>query len=281
MATQMDYEASDREETRQQKQSSYQQESGTQNPYDPSAEIVDQINEAIRNEDREALKASLGRFSALGPSYASYIQYNNRFQLRLVNSQVHVMDNGKEIEFYNAGDALRYIDHNKIPDKSELYNSNEYLELEEMQVNVPYIYAYFTNQGWSKKAVCALLGNMQTESTMNPGIWEGLIEEKGGFGLTQWTPASKYTRWAKENNLDPKDIDTQLERIQYEVENNVQWQGFRTEYNMTFEEFTQSTMDVEDLTAIFMLSYERPRNQSKEKQLERSQQGRYWYDYFT
>lgn len=40
--------------------------------------------------------------------------------------------------------------------------------------------------GWSREAVCALLGNMQAECGMNPGQ-----EEVGGqgIGLVQWTPA--------------------------------------------------------------------------------------------
>jgi LysM repeat protein len=128
---------------------------------------------------------------------------------------------------------------------------------------------------------------METESTINPGIWQSLKEGnmKGGYGLVQWTPSegqdvADYFKWAEANKLDPYDVDTQLARIQYEVENNKQWQGFRTEYNMSFKEFTQSDKSVEVLASIFMLSYERPDDKSEEAQRERGNQAEDWLEYF-
>lgn len=49
-----------------------------------------------------------------------------------------------------------------------------------------------------------MLGNMETESTINPGIWQSLNSgnASGGFGLTQWTPATKYINWANNNGLN-------------------------------------------------------------------------------
>lgn len=79
-----------------------------------------------------------------------------------------------------------------------LYNSNSYLTLDQMKVNAQYILDYLRNRGWTKNAVCGMLGNMQTESTINPGIWQSLKKNhhSNGFGLVQWTPASKYINWA-------------------------------------------------------------------------------------
>ena len=91
------------------------QESGSRNLVDPSAEIVGQINEAIRNDDRKALQTSLWRYSNLGPSYAAAMDYNDRFQLRLVNGETHVIDRDNKAEegFDNAADAIKYIYNNK------------------------------------------------------------------------------------------------------------------------------------------------------------------------
>jgi RHS repeat-associated protein len=164
-------------------------------------------------------------------------------------------------------------------DKDEVISSNKALTKEQMQVNAKYIYEYLTKEGWSKEAISALLGNMQTESTINPGRWQiGMTNDydHGGFGLVQWTPAKKYFDWAEENKLDPYDIDSQLKRIIYEVENNVQWQSFRNEYEMTFKEFITSTKSPDELANVFLVSYERPRDQPQPK---RGEQAISWYDF--
>ena len=65
-----------------------------------------------------------------------------------------------------------------------------------MQNNAVLLWSYFKAQGWTLNAVAAMLGNMQSESTINPGIWEGLDPFVGGYGLVQWTPYTKYSDWA-------------------------------------------------------------------------------------
>lgn len=116
---------------------------------------------------------------------------------------------------------------------------------------------------WSKNAICAVCGNMRTESTINPNLWELGHENDTnyGFGLTQWTPATKLMNWASSNGLDYTQGDTQLQRIDYEVTNNIQW-IVTSPYNMTFEQFTQSTDSTDYLTEVWMHSYERPASYS-------------------
>lgn len=47
----------------------------------------------------------------------------------------------------------------------------------------------------TREAVAAMLGNMQAESGINPGAWQGYtVNYNRGFGLVQWTPATNYTR---------------------------------------------------------------------------------------
>src|SRR6266702_2453441 len=113
--------------------------------------------------------------------------------------------------------------------------SNSYLEMPDMTINAQYILNYFLAKGWTKNAICGMLGNMQSESTINPGLWE--VGGGGGFGLVQWTPASDLYNITNTINVDPNTMDGQLAAIQYEVDNGLQW----IYSGMTFQEFTHST----------------------------------------
>lgn len=153
-----------------------------------------------------------------------------------------------------------------------VYSKNDYLTLEEMTVNAQYILNYLLGVGWTKNAVCGMLGNMQTESTINPGIWQGLNlgDTSGGYGLVQWTPATKYITWANSESLDYTAMDSQLKRILYEVQENIQW----IDSSMTFQEFTQSTDTPYNLAMRFITSYERPADPN---QPIRGSQANYWF----
>lgn len=173
--------------------------------------------------------------------------------------------------------VLRYTSH-AIP--SNWISKNAYLSDKEMQNNALMVWSYFGARGWSLEAVAAMLGNMQDESTINPGIWESLEEYGRGYGLVQWTPYTKYSEWAGagwQNNGNK-----QCERIQYEVDNNIQW--FRNpeapivDPPVTFKEFTQSTADVGTLANYFLWYYEHP---AVTIQDERAAQARRWYEYLS
>lgn len=156
------------------------------------------------------------------------------------------------------------------------YSGNYYLSLDEMTVNAQYILDYLSPLGWTKNSVCGMLGNLQIESTINPGIWQSLNEGNmnGGFGLVQWTPATKYTDWADANNLVWGEMDSNLKRILYELDNNLQWIE-TSEYPISFHEFTVSTESPEYLASVFLKNYERA---GVEVEDERRANARYWYD---
>lgn len=158
---------------------------------------------------------------------------------------------------------------------------NAYLSKSEMAVNAQYILDYLMQRGWSKESVCGMLGNMETESNINPCIWEDLNSgnKSGGFGLVQWTPSTKYTEWAVANGYSPTDIDGQLNRLQYEIDNGLQWITKQT-YPISFQAFKVNSAgySVEQLAQAFLLNYERPEDQT---QPARSTQARYWYDTLT
>ena len=155
-------------------------------------------------------------------------------------------------------------------------SENRYLTLEEMKENAQYILNFFTSKGWTKNAICGMLGNMQTESTINPSIWQDLNEGNtvNGFGLVQWTPATKLINWCSSlsPSIDFHDIESQCKRILWESENEEQWVQNKP---MTFKEFTTSTDSPENLAQVFIANYERP---EEPNQPIRSTQARYWYD---
>lgn len=146
-----------------------------------------------------------------------------------------------------------------------------------MKVNAQYILNYLRSRGWTKNAVCGMLGNMETESTINPGIWQSLNSgnTSGGFGLVQWTPATKYINWANNNGLTVANMDSELQRIIYEVEHGEQFYATST-YNMTFKQFTQSTQSAYYLACVFLHNYERPANSNQDE--TRGNQATYWYN---
>lgn len=153
-------------------------------------------------------------------------------------------------------------------------SNNTFLTLEEMTENAQYIFDTFTGRGWSANAICGMLGNMQTESTINPGLWQDRQQGNmsGGFGLVQWTPASKFTTWADSRGYTWGDINGQIERIQEEVNTNTQWIA-TSAFPMSFYEFTQSTDTPYNLAMAFIANYERPENPN---QPIRGEQAEYW-----
>lgn len=160
----------------------------------------------------------------------------------------------------------------------EPITGNRWLTQAEMETNARYIWNYLGSRGWSINAVAGMLGNMQTESTINPGIWEGLNAGTGpGFGLVQWTPYTKYTAWCDDRNLNPSDMDSALQRIEYELENGLQYYE-TSSYPLSFAEFKVSTESPYYLGMAFLANYERP---AVSYQPRRGEQAQQWYEFLS
>lgn len=164
-----------------------------------------------------------------------------------------------------------------------LFTESEPLNHTEQEKNATYIYSFLNASGWSINAVAAILGNMQAESSINPGRWQS--DDVGnyslGYGLVQWTPVTKYTDWCTSQGLaDPSKMDTNLSRILYEVENGLQWIA-TSSYNLSFQEFSTSSESVSYLAKAFLLNYERPADQSTAVQNLRASFASNWYTYLT
>lgn len=48
------------------------------------------------------------------------------------------------------------------------YDSSNPLNMEQMKLNATYIANALRQRGWTLNAICGMLGNMQSESTINP-----------------------------------------------------------------------------------------------------------------
>lgn len=137
-----------------------------------------------------------------------------------------------------------------------MISNNKYLTQGEMESNAKEIYTYLSDKGWTINAISGLLGNMQRESTINPGLWQSLKEGNysGGYGLVQWTPATKYTNWAKANGYDIGDGTVQLYWIDQLSESTGEW--IKTSaYNLTWSQFKTSTETPEYLASAYTSAF--------------------------
>lgn len=168
-----------------------------------------------------------------------------------------------------------------------LYTESHALTKGEMQINAAYIYSYLSAKGWTVEAVAAILGNMQHESSINPGRWQSdnVGAMSSGYSLVQWTPARNYIEWC--GDKDPSEMDVALSRIIYELENGLQY--YKTpSYDLTFREFTQSKDSPYTLACAFAWNYERSYvvlyGTAEEQEALRQKRGgaaNDWYEYLT
>lgn len=97
-------------------------------------------------------------------------------------------------------------------------SSSGALTQSEMENNADYVISYFRDLAYNDRTISAILGNMQAESTINPGRWE---DGGSGYGLIQWTPQSTLITHA--SNLGSSDYtngDIQCAVVNSEVTGN-------------------------------------------------------------
>ena len=156
------------------------------------------------------------------------------------------------------------------------YNTSNALNRSQMEINATYIYNALTSRGWTLNAISGILGNMQAESSINPGRWQGNNVGVGpAYGLVQWDPFTKYTNWASSRGIDASAMDSNLLRIDYEIANNLQWIA-TSQYNFSFSAFTTSNESPEYLASAFLKNYERAGVEVEE---QRRENARRWYEF--
>jgi LysM repeat protein len=148
--------------------------------------------------------------------------------------------------------------------------ADDWLTQDQQLNNAQLVADHFKGTDWKKESIAALCGNMAHESSLNPNIYEFGYNHSldRGYGLVQWTPASKYIDWANANGLPYDKGDSQLARMDYEVNQNIQWiadglqrrYGQGDKYDFSFADFRANTgaYTVEELTEAFMWNYEGP-----------------------
>jgi N-acetylmuramoyl-L-alanine amidase len=139
---------------------------------------------------------------------------------------------------------------------------NTPLNAEESLKNARCIFDYLTkNLHWTPNAACGLLGNTYVECKHNPGAWQSYREGNlsGGYGIVQWTPASKYLDWANANGYDPTGMEGQLQRLKYEMDEGFQYYKTK-DYPLTFKQFITSVKFPDYLARAFVYNYERPKD---------------------
>ena len=155
------------------------------------------------------------------------------------------------------------------------YNSMTQAEMAE---NVDEIYRQlYSVYHWSVNAICGVLGNMQQESYINPAQTQGgypIGSMRGGYGLCQWTPASKIKRWLQQNNHSLYSGFWQLYFMNFESGGQEYYPT--SAYPLSYAEFKVSGQTVEYLTKAFLKNYERA---GEEAISNRVQYAENWYRY--
>lgn len=160
---------------------------------------------------------------------------------------------------------------------------NRYLSQSEMGNNARLVWNYFGSLGWTLNAVAGMLGNMQRESTINPGIWENLDPSQPsvlGYGLVGWTPGTRITNWLTSHGYELTSGEGQCAKIQEEWQHpeiEVVWLT-TDEYPETFNEFVSSHESPEYLASCFLYNYERAGVAAED---ERRQNARNWYNFLS
>ena len=172
--------------------------------------------------------------------------------------------------------TVRFSQYGRYYGNTYASGTSNYMTLNQMKVNAVCIYNFLHANGWTLNAIAGILGNMEAESGMNPGIWQNndVGNTSGGYGLVQWTPATKYLNWVIPGG-DPSTMENNIGRILYELENNLQW--IPTErFPYSFETFSHSNDTPENLASAFLFNYERPASPNEES---RRTKALYWYIY--
>ena len=159
------------------------------------------------------------------------------------------------------------------------YNSMTQAEMEQ---TVDEIYAQlYANYGWSINAICAVLGNMQRESYLNPAQTQGGYSTEslnGGYGLCMWTPARKIKNWLQENNHSLYSGYWQVYAMNdpnFPSANDPQYTPTNL-FPLSYDQFKHSGETVAYLTEAFMRNYEKAGVEALQERIEYAEA---WYEY--
>lgn len=160
----------------------------------------------------------------------------------------------------------------------------------EAQENVLKMMQILGALGWTVNAVAALAGNQYAESSFNPWRWESdSVNISRGYGLFQYTPASKYinsstaqgyTGFAPNYPVGSGGQDDGTAQLMF-MNNNVDGGYIPTSaYPLSMNEFKSSTLSPSYLALAWLYNYERPLDPSATA-AQRAAEATWWYDFIT
>lgn len=158
--------------------------------------------------------------------------------------------------------------------------------------NAQEIYAMLYELGWTLNAVCGLLGNMGAESGYNPWRWQsdklglstGAPWKNKGYGLTQFTPASKYISDANAKaapgygpNFSDKQGNVYDGYAQMVFLNTFADYYPTNTYPLSYASYKVSVENPGYLAKVWLYNYERPKDPAS-TEAAREENGNYWYE---
>lgn len=150
--------------------------------------------------------------------------------------------------------------------------------LADSQNNAREVYNQLGSYGWALNAICGALGNMYVESYINPAQTQSgfpIGGMRGGYGLVQWTPASKYKTWAIDNGHDITDGYWQLYDLDTQA-HGIEWST--RAYPLSYSEYKASEETPAYLTEVFLRNYERAGVEDLDRRVEWAN---YWYEFLS
>lgn len=156
---------------------------------------------------------------------------------------------------------------------------NAYLTQSEMENNATEFYGYFNSKGFTIESVAGMLGNLQQESNINPGMKQ-TASTSSGWGLIQWTPSSNLTDYASAQGSDWATGEIQTQLMWDEIINGYGGQWIPKPslgYGYTGAEFSQLT-DVAEACKAYLYERERAGVEALTKRLTYANN---WYEYLT
>lgn len=150
--------------------------------------------------------------------------------------------------------------------------------------------------GWTENSASAVIGNFQYESALNPGQFEHgkNYSMSDGFGLGQWTPATKISNYIGSTNKN--DMADGAKQMLYFLASPGQYStyflnpdGSSRYYSETglpyitnMADFSRSNASIEKLTKLWAICWERPGSAEYHRSIStRIDYATHWFNEFS
>ena len=205
-------------------------------------------------------------------------------------------------EHNEGGDVVQYWQFEPVSASVYALVTEGYsgLNNSEQETNATYIYNALIDAGFTKNAACGVLGNIERECGFNPGAWQVSNNTSYGFGLVQWTPATKFINYAYDNDIITSKtatavnnltntnaqtlMDTEIDCIQWCCTNGDFFAPSssmqHTNHSMTYSQYKKSTLDAGTLAVVFHDHFERSADTAANLQKYRATYATKWYNFF-